>query len=179
MPDPFGVSKQLTEADVSNKTDISWDGPFHTLGKGSTQAAPGNHKHVSSEITDLQTIVGPPGPEGPQGPQGPPGEDGVDGAEGPQGPQGEPGGVVQALRFYAFDLGTMAGNAVWTSGTLGRLDASELVIGLINVSGATNFTYGVSYLSDTTFTITVRNQSGSSNALNFMHIIFARGMVGG
>lgn len=55
ITDPF---KPL-QTEVVKDTDLSFDSPHHTLGKGSTQAAPGNHGHKYSEITGVPTDVGP------------------------------------------------------------------------------------------------------------------------
>ena len=38
---------------VQDETDLTHDSPFHTLGKGATQAASGNHKHIAADIEDL------------------------------------------------------------------------------------------------------------------------------
>lgn len=44
----FGPSKNISVENEARKTvDISWDSPFHTIGKGSTQAASGSHRHES------------------------------------------------------------------------------------------------------------------------------------
>lgn len=41
-----------TENEARKTVDISWDSPFHTIGKGPTQAAAGNHKHKYDEILE-------------------------------------------------------------------------------------------------------------------------------
>jgi hypothetical protein len=43
---PFETSASNLDNDARKTADQSWDSPFHTLGKGATQAAPGNHKHT-------------------------------------------------------------------------------------------------------------------------------------
>lgn len=49
--DPFKSEVDLEKH--MGDTDLSWDSKHHTLGKGATQAATGNHKHSVKEITDL------------------------------------------------------------------------------------------------------------------------------
>lgn len=53
MPDPFidKDEKNLTLSGARELADTTHEVPFHTLGKGMTQAAPGNHKHAWSELT--------------------------------------------------------------------------------------------------------------------------------
>lgn len=50
-PLPFNISSGVNvESEARKIVDSSWDSPFHTLGKGATQAAPGNHKHTAEEL---------------------------------------------------------------------------------------------------------------------------------
>lgn len=53
MPDPFYSDKEDIENQARKTADSSWDSPFHTLGRGATQAAPGNHLHDANEIKNL------------------------------------------------------------------------------------------------------------------------------
>jgi hypothetical protein len=52
-PDPFESTKESIENEARKTADSSWDSPFHTIGKGATQAAPGNHTHPATDIKDL------------------------------------------------------------------------------------------------------------------------------
>lgn len=51
----------------SKDIDQSWDSRHHSLGKGSTQAAPGNHTHPLNEIVPFGQPAGPPGADGVDG----------------------------------------------------------------------------------------------------------------
>jgi hypothetical protein len=42
------------ENEARKTADSSWDSPFHTLGKGATQAAPGTHRHDAGDITGIE-----------------------------------------------------------------------------------------------------------------------------
>lgn len=58
MSNPFEVNSQNDVENEARKTvDSSWDSPFHTLGKGATQAAPGNHNHPEN-LTPDELIAG-------------------------------------------------------------------------------------------------------------------------
>jgi hypothetical protein len=48
MPGPFETKDRITHE--ARDTDLSWSTPHHTIGKGPTQAAPGNHVHSIDEI---------------------------------------------------------------------------------------------------------------------------------
>ena len=59
MSSPFENTSQLNVENEARKTvDTSWDSPFHTLGKGATQAAPGNHKHEAGGEVGAHTHPG-------------------------------------------------------------------------------------------------------------------------
>lgn len=45
MPGPFDVETKDHVNQEARDTDLNWSSPHHTLGKGVTQAAPGNHTH--------------------------------------------------------------------------------------------------------------------------------------
>lgn len=55
MADPFAKEdKYLTEDKAREMADLEWSSPFHTVGRGPTQAAAGNHKHTEYvEPTDI------------------------------------------------------------------------------------------------------------------------------
>ena len=44
---------------VEDETDLTHDSPFHTIGRGATQAASGNHKHTADEISGLPAGISP------------------------------------------------------------------------------------------------------------------------
>lgn len=43
--------------EILGNTDSSWDSPYHTLGKGPTQAAAGNHKHTIKDTDSLSETI--------------------------------------------------------------------------------------------------------------------------
>jgi len=59
VSNPFESKGPDFENEALKTVDSSWDSPFHTLGKGATQAAPGNHKHpdLEKDIDDAEAAA--------------------------------------------------------------------------------------------------------------------------
>jgi hypothetical protein len=61
MADPFNQST-AAQAHVGADTDSSFDALHHTIGKGATNAAAGNHKHKYADLADVPDGTPPPTP---------------------------------------------------------------------------------------------------------------------
>jgi hypothetical protein len=55
MPNLF---EPLTNPEAIKDKDLNWGSPHHSLGKGPTQAAPGNHTHDVTEIDNFPELNG-------------------------------------------------------------------------------------------------------------------------
>lgn len=148
-------------------TDLTHDSPHHTLGRGHTQAAPGNHTH---KYTD---IVGTP-PE-----QDLTHNHDANYAAVDHGHSYAPVSHAHAyaptshthgtLRYIIHDFGSLAGGAVVTYTTT-RV-SSELPISVYSRTGQLNYTWSFSFPNSTSFIVHIRNQSASTNAIGVCYIV--------